>query len=77
MIVYLEMPDDKYRELKRRYPIRRSELNGKLYFDTQTPYFGHYINTGMPFQLQEYVVSKACWDDVMYDVNNKMKKLII
>jgi hypothetical protein len=23
------------------------------------------MNTGMPFQLQEYVVGKACWDDVM------------
>lgn len=65
MIVYLDMPDDKYKELKRRYPIRRSEINGRLYFDTQLPYFGRFMNRGMPFQLQEYVVSKACWDDVM------------
>lgn len=77
MIVYLEMPDDDYRKFKKYYPIRRSELNGKLYFDTQTPYFGRYMNTGVPFQLQDYVVSKACWDNVMFDVNNKMEKLNI
>jgi hypothetical protein len=64
MIVYLDIPDDKYRELKKRYPIRRSEVNNKLYFDTQLPYFGRFMNMGMPFQLQEYVISKACWDNV-------------
>jgi hypothetical protein len=66
MIIYLDIPDDKYKELKKRYPIRRSVINDKLYFETQTPYFGIFMNVGMPFQLQEYVTSKACWDDVMY-----------
>ena len=65
MIVYLEIPPEKFVELKKRYPISRNENNGRLYFDTQIPYFGMFMNTGMPFQLQEYVVGKACWDDVM------------
>jgi len=65
MIVYLEIPVEKFVELKKKYPIRRNENNGRIYFDTQTPYFGMFMNTGMPFQLQEYVVGKACWDDVM------------
>ena len=65
MIVYLDIPLEKFVELKKKYPIRRNENNGRIYFDTQTPYFGMFMNTGMPFQLQEYVVGKACWDDVM------------
>ena len=65
MIVYLEIPPEKFVELKKKYPIRRNYNNGRLYFETQTPYFGMFMNTGMPFQLQEYVVGKACWDDVM------------
>ena len=64
MIFYLEMPEDKYKELKKRYPIRRSDINNKLYYDTQTPYFGMFMNTGMPFQLQEFIVGEGCWDNV-------------
>ena len=53
MIVYLEIPPEKFVELKKKYPIRRNDNNGRLYFETQTPYFGMFMNTGMPFQLQE------------------------
>lgn len=66
MIFYLEMPEDKYKEFKKKYPIRRSDINNKLYYDTQTPYFGRFMNTGMPFQLQEFIVSEGCWDNVMF-----------
>ena len=48
MIVYLDIPLEKFVELKKKYPIRRNENNGRLYFDTQTPYFGMFMNTGMP-----------------------------
>jgi hypothetical protein len=51
MIVYLEMPVEKFVELKKKYPIRRNENNGRLYFETQTPYFGMFMNTGMPFHM--------------------------
>ena len=36
MIVYLEIPPEKFVELKKRYPISRNENNGRLYFDTDT-----------------------------------------
>jgi hypothetical protein len=72
MIVYLEIPTEKFVELKKKYPIRCNENNGRIYFDTQTPYFGMFMNMGMPFQLQDYVVGNVCWDDVM-----SFEKLIV